>query len=193
MNSPTHTLIALAILARKDDRKRNWAVFAGSVIPDLFIYIGAFWYLVIMGETGERMWREIYFDAPMQKLSAIFNSVPLFMSIALLGFLFRLKLWGKILFCVGLAALTHIALDFPVHVDDAHSHFWPITEWKFRSSFSYWNNNHHAHWVSLFEASIGILTATILWKRFPKTWAHLCLATLILLYLVMTLFWWWPR
>ena len=36
MNTPTHLLLSVALLAKPGEKRRNWAVIAGSLIP----YIG---------------------------------------------------------------------------------------------------------------------------------------------------------
>ena len=144
MNSPTHCLVAMALLSRKDDTPRNWAVLAGSVIPDAFIYLGWSWLTFVAGESQERIWNEIYFDAPMQLVASIFNSIPLYIGLALIGWTARAQRWGLFLMVGALAALSHIALDFPVHNHDAMRISGPVTDWRFISPLSYWEADHHA-------------------------------------------------
>ncbi len=184
MNSPTHSLIALAVLSKKDDTKRNWWVFAGSLIPDAFIYVCWVWLTFAKGESQARIWDDIYFDAPMQLTASLFNSIPIYFGLAAIGFWQRTKIWGKLLLVFALAALIHIAFDFPVHGHDAYAHFWPFTDWKFHSPFSYWEVDHHARWVSLIEAVIGLTAIYILWQRFPRVWVRGLLGGLVMLYLI---------
>jgi len=66
------------------------------------------------------MWRELYFAPPMQNLIAYFNSIPIYAGLAVLGYVMRAKTWGKLLLIFGLAALTHMATDLPVHNHDAY-------------------------------------------------------------------------
>ena len=158
-------------------------VFAGSIIPDVFIYVCWLWLTFVEGESQSRIWDEIYFDAPMQLTASLFNSVPIYVTLALIGYWQRTKVWGVLLLVFALAALIHIAFDIPVHGHDAYAHFWPFTEWKFHSPFSYWEVDHHARWVSLIEAVIALCAITILWKRFPRYWVRGILGGLALLYL----------
>ena len=188
MNSPTHTLIALAAFTKTGHTKRNWAVFIGSLIPDAFIYVCWVWLTFVKGESQRRIWDEIYFDAPMQLTASIFNSVPIYIVLAILGYIFRRALWAKVMMFFALAALIHIAFDFPVHSDDAYAHFWPISDWRFFSPFSYWDPHHHSHIVSLVEALIGLCAIFILWKRFPKKWVQVSLLVLGMLYGAMVIF-----
>lgn len=185
MNSPTHTLLALALLSKKGDRKRNWAVLTGSIIPDAVIYIWAPYQSLVNGVSGETLWRELYFAEPMQNLIAYFNSIPIYLSLALLGFVMRSKTWGKVILFFALAALTHMATDLPVHNHDAYRHFWPLSDWRFISPFSYYEREHHAVWVSLIEIVIALTSIFILWKRFPKLWVKIILGSLAAFYIAL--------
>jgi len=187
VNSPTHSLVALAILSRKGERKRNWAVFAGSLVPDLFIYGCWVWLTFVKGHSQSEIWDEIYFDDPMQLAASIFNSVPLYVGLAALGFAFRARLWGRLLGLLALAALLHIALDFPVHNHDAYAHFWPFSDWRFISPISYWEVDHHAGITSLIEAAIGIAAIAVLWRRFTARWVKGVLIILLAAYLLSQL------
>lgn len=188
MQSPTHTLMALAALSKKDGGQRNWAVFWGSVIPDAFIYIGWLWLTFIKGEPQSRIWNEIYFDAPMQFAASLFNSIPLFIALAILGWFKRAKTWGKLIFFFALAGLIHIAFDLPVHNDDAYAYFRPFTDWRFISPLSYWDGDHHAGIISLIESAIALISIFILWRRFPQTWGRVVLLVLTMFYVAILLF-----
>lgn len=177
--------MALALLARKDQPQRNRAVFIGSIIPDAFIYVCWLWLTIIEKQPQQKIWNEIYFDAPMQLTASIFNSIPLYITLALVAYFFVKSKWKTLVLCFALAALIHIAFDFPVHNHDAYAHFWPFSNWKFFSPFSYYERDHHAGWVSLIEALIALTSIAILWRRFPKTWIKIVLAILALLYVTL--------
>ena len=104
MISPTHTLLALAVLSKRGERKRNTAIFAGSIIPDLAIYLWAPYQSIVNGVSGEEMWRVLYFEAPMQNLIAWFNSIPIYALLAVIGYAARGKTWGKLMLFFALAA-----------------------------------------------------------------------------------------
>jgi len=70
MNSPTHSLLALALLSKRGRTRRNWAVFIGSILPDLAIYLWTPYQMFIKGESQRRIWDELYFEPPMQTLIA---------------------------------------------------------------------------------------------------------------------------
>ena len=188
MNSPTHSLLALALLSKNGHSKRNWAIFLGSIIPDIAIYIWAPYQRFVNGVGGEEMWRKLYFEPPMQNLIAYFNSVPIYASLSALGYFARTQLWGKLLMLFSFAALIHMATDLPVHGHDAYRHFWPLSDWRFYSPFSYYEQDLHASWVSLIEALIALISIIVLWKRFPKLWVKITLSFFALIYVAMQMY-----
>lgn len=157
----------------------------GSIIPDAAIYLWAPYQRFVNNVSGEEMWRELYFAPPMQNLIAYFNSIPIYCALAALGYVMRAKTWGKLTLVFALAALIHMATDLPVHNHDAYRHFWPLSDWRFISPFSYYEREHHAGWVSLIEAGLALLSITLLWRRFPKLWAKLILGLLALFYIAL--------
>lgn len=175
----------MALLSKRGHSKRNWAVFMGSVIPDIAIYLWYPYQSFIKGESGRRIWNELYFEPPMQNLIALFNSIPIYAVMFLIGFFARGRLWGKCLLMFALAALIHMATDLPVHAHDAYRHFWPLSDWRFFSPFSYYEADHHAGWVSLIEAVIALTSIFVLWRRFPKRWVKTLLGVLAVLYIAL--------
>ncbi len=195
MNTQTHLLVAAAIFAKPDQPKRNTALIIGALLPDIAIF-GLFAWAMVAGIPQNELWGRIYFSQPMLTLTAIGNSSPLYGAIALLGWFWAKARGGDdipalpALSVLGLAALTHLAGDLPVHVDDAHPHFWPLTDWRFRSPVSYWDNNHHGRAFGVFEAALGIALASILFMRFKGLWVRGLLALSVLAYLALPVFWW---
>lgn len=185
--SPTHTLLALALFTKKDKPLRNWSVFIGSIIPDSFIYVAWVILTFIMQVEQQTIWRDIYFDNPMQLIASIFNSVPLYLCLLLVGFLNRQKLWGMVILFFALAALSHIGLDFPVHNHDAYAHFWPVSEWRFYSPVSYYEEHLHGNFVGAIDAAIAIISCLVLWRRFDKFWVRGLLAFMITGMVLLTL------
>ena len=147
------------------------------VYPWVSIYVCWVWLTFIRGEPQQKIWDEIYFNPPMQLTAAIFNSVPIYATLAFIGALYRKTVWGLLLLFFALAALIHIALDFPVHGHDAYAHFWPITDWKFHSPISYWEVDHHANWVGLIEVFFCLGAIYVLWNRFAQLWVRITLGT----------------
>jgi len=173
MNTPTHILIAAALLTRKlppepemrsQIKMRNFLVIFGAVLPDLSMFIFFLWTKLFTTASPQEVWGTLYWQDPWQSLSAISNSIPLMLLICLVGWHQR----RKTLQFIGLAMLLHVGFDLPFHADDAHIHFWPLTDFRFHSPLSYWDKDHHAAWVSILELSILGLAGTILWRRFSS-------------------------
>ena len=188
MNTPTHLLIGAAVLARKGDDKgarwRNWAILAGALLPDAAIFILFGWARIVQGASEQELWSKIYWSAPWQSLMAIFNSAPLYTAVVLIGVAAR-QTW---LALIGLAALLHLAFDLPFHHDDAHAHFWPFTDWRFRSPLSYWDDNHHGDWVSLAEIALSIGLIWFLWQRFEVRTVRIALVVALASYVAVPLY-----
>lgn len=185
MQTQTHTLLALALLSQPKSRKRNLAIFVGSLIPDVFIYLMWVWLTFVAGETQAAIWQDIYFQPPAQFAGAVSNSIPLAVLIFALGWAFRQKLWGQIILLGALAALIHHVTDLPVHSDDAHRHFWPISDWRFYSPLSYWDVDYHAKWVGIAECVLGLGLIFVLWRRFMAPWIRVILFFIGLFYIAM--------
>ncbi len=165
MNTPTHLLISAAVLTRRgdaDEPKRNIAILAGALLPDAAIYLLFVWARLIERVPEAEVWRNLYWQEPWQSLVAIGNSIPLFAAVTGIG----LALKRPIVTLIGLSALLHLAFDLPFHADDAHPHFWPLTDWRFHSPLSYWDENHFGTWVSLAEGLLAIGLIVLLWRRF---------------------------
>lgn len=182
MITSTHVLLALAALSKRGEKQRNLSVLAGSLIPDLAIFLWAPYQSLVNGVSGAEMWGELYFEAPMQNLIAWFNSIPIYAGLLLIGFAARSKHWGRLLIVFALAALIHMATDLPVHADDAYRHFWPLSDWRFISPISYWDVDHHAAWVGKLDILLALGCIAILWRRFPASWVKITLSVLAILY-----------
>lgn len=181
------------------------AVLVGALVPDASLFV--MWIQAkLRGIDESRIWSELYYSAFWQQASALSNSIPLFLAIALLGWWlsrpmqsssasstlsatanshwFALALWG-----LGLAAMLHCFSDLPLHVDDGHPHFWPISSWIYQSPVSYWDSNHHANiWIPI-EIGIAFLCGVLLWRRHRATWSRLIVALALASYPAVFAFW----
>ncbi len=185
MNTQTHLLMAAAILARPGDRRRNAAVAAGALLPDLAIYAMFLW-SKIAGVAEREVWRVWYFTPPWQVAIDWAHSIPLYGGIVLLG-LWRGGRSGA-LAAFGVAALIHIAGDLPLHTEDAHAHFLPFSDRRLISRVSYWDPSAYGGVVVVFEAAIGLLCIAVLWRRFPAVWVRGLLGLALAAYLVPTIY-----
>lgn len=192
MMTQTHLLVAAAMFCRPGRKRRNLAVIAGALLPDLAIFI-LFAYALLAGIPQSELWREVYWSEPWQSLVTIGNSAPLYL--ALLGASLLLgapkdarPVWQSLPALLALAALTHLAGDFPLHNDDAHIHFWPFTDWRFHSPVSYWDAAHFGQWVGLAEAVLSLALIFILSRRFKAVWVRALLGLAMLGYLAVPAF-----
>ncbi|MEL6871776.1 MAG: hypothetical protein AAFO62_03065 [Pseudomonadota bacterium] len=187
MNTPTHLLVAAAALAKPDAPRRNAVALAMAIVPDLSIFVMYFLKRVIEGRPPMEIWRVIYWQEPWQTISAISNSIPLWAGVAMAGLAFR----STLLTVAGLAALSHVALDFPVHASDAHVHFWPLTDWRFHSPLSYWDTRHYGQWVSLAEFIFGAVLVVVLLRRFRSPGVRVVLGLALATYVLVPVYFMW--
>lgn len=186
MLTTTHMLLGAAVTTRP--RFRPWQItlgWLGGFTPDasVFLMVGAS--RVGMTGTGD-MWRQpdgLYWQEPWQTLSAISNSMPLWVLLILAGlavmrFLPRFRPLGLGLVIFAGAALLHVLCDFPVHTDDAHVHFWPFSDWRFHSPVSYYQTSHYGGQFRIFEMLLDAGVAVYLAVRFPQ-WPVRILAVLL--------------
>lgn len=163
----THALIGLAGFWRRPLRGSGWASVVGAVLPDAFI--GA---LLAVSRAkkipNKQIWSEEYFKEPWVTRGAISNSVPLWSALLLGGTILKVvhPKTGELVTIAAKSGLSHLAIDFATHADDAHQHFWPISDWQFNSPVSYWDVRHHANYVMPVEGAIGLAAIKSLW---PKT------------------------
>ncbi|MFN3214523.1 MAG: cobalamin biosynthesis protein CobQ [Henriciella sp.] len=163
MNTIAHMVIASAALSRPASPRRNWAVLIGAILPDASMFVFFAWSR-LQGWSGDETWNVQYWNEPWQTLSAISNSFVLF------GLLFILALWRRwpTLWIIAIAALLHLALDFPLHADDAHRHFWPVSDWRFASPVSYWDPRFNGMIGAGIETGCALAGIALLWWRFKR-------------------------
>lgn len=156
MNTPSHAILNLFFLGRQNLPQANLPIFIGAILPDIPIFVFYGWAKFIARLPERQIWSEAYYEPFWQTVVALSHSIPL----ALLGWLIAYKFKWKIvqLFCISL--VLHSLLDLPVHHDDAHRHFFPFSDYRFISPFSYWDPNHHGTIVSMLEISL-VLVASV--------------------------------
>ncbi|MEQ6248579.1 cobalamin biosynthesis protein CobQ [Sulfitobacter sp. HNIBRBA3233] len=155
MNTPAHLLLGTAVFGRGGDRRVIAAAMAGSLLPDLSLYLLAGGALYVFGYAPEIVFRELYYSDAWQTVFAIDNSFILWGLLLAVALIRR----SPILIAFAGAGVLHLALDFPLHHDDARAHFWPVSDWVFRSPFSYWDPAQGAGWVSPVEVVLSAVAA----------------------------------
>lgn len=169
MNTPAHLLIGAAAFGRPPTNRIVLAALAGSLLPDLSLYLMGGTALFILQIPPQRVFNELYFSDAWQTVFAIDNSF--FVWGALLG----VALWRQVPWAIALcgAALLHLCLDFPLHHDDGRPHFWPLSWWIYESPLSYWDRGRGAMWIAPVEAVLAVCAVAVLWWRRVPLWARL--------------------
>lgn len=171
MNTQSHAVINLYILRRVAGEKilkekgANAVILLGSLLPDLPIFFFFGWYTWIDPKRQDEIWRTLYFDPGWQILFNSFNSIPIFLAILIAAWSFGLT--RMLLFSS--ASLLHFLEDFFIHMEDAHAHFFPLSDYKFISPVSYWDSNGFGYYVSIIEAALVLLVSFFLFRSL-KTW-----------------------
>lgn len=165
MNTPAH--IAASLLSWRDEK--GWsactAVTAGAIIPDLPMFGFYAWQKLVVGSSEKEIWSTLYFQENWQFFFDIFNSMPIAIGLMVLFRAIGFQ-WG-LLFAA--SALLHLCFDLPLHNDDAHRHFLPISNWRFESPFSYWDPKHFGIYFASIELLFAVVTCSYLgWNAKSK-------------------------
>ncbi|HEY9772104.1 MAG TPA: hypothetical protein V6C71_26970 [Coleofasciculaceae cyanobacterium] len=180
MNTPGHYILNLALLGKTIAPKNNTAIAIGAIVPDIPIFIFYFVAKFIYQMPSGKIWSEAYYKPFWQNLVALFHSIPL----ALLGaaICYRLNCQpGIILF---ISMVCHSLLDLPVHNDDAHRHFFPLSNYRFISPFSYWDPNHYGRIVAFMEMALVIGVNPIVLGLLNSPWTKGIAIAIDIFYLV---------
>ncbi len=184
MNTPTHIIVNLAVLDKKGNPNRVFPIFLGSIFPDLPAFLLVMIEGFIKKTPQSIIWGEIYFSDNWQVIVSSFNSLP-FIALLLIGTYFFLRGSLKHFFLLFIwSMLLHILLDFSFHHDDAYSYFFPFSNWKYLSPFSYWDVNHHAQGVVVFEVLLAVLCSIIVFLRKRSIIVGVTCFLLVVVYIV---------
>ena len=188
MNTPGHAVLNLAFLGRGEDEDRSLAVVAGAVIPDLPMLLFYAWARLRAGLPERVIWNEVYFEPRWQAFFDVFNSVPLVL--VLLWVAHRADLSRTR--ALGWSMMLHFALDLPLHANDGHRHFFPLSDWRFESALSYWDPEYFGGMVGSVEVIVVVaLTAFVLFRRYDSWWWRSGLVAANVYYLALA--WWAAR
>jgi hypothetical protein len=168
MNTQSHLIInsfAANKLYRNLDKTEELSVIGGALIPDSAMFVFFVYYSFIVGAPQDVMWKELFFQPSWQAVFSVGNSIPLFFLLLLVSIFLKNRAFILLSFSV----LLHIAGDFFVHADDAHSHFFPLSDFRFESPISYWDPNFHGQWVSIVEIVLVLICSYFIFRRFKST------------------------
>lgn len=161
MNTPSHIILNALVLGT-GPRKALWLpITAGALVPDLPM-VGFYVYQRSLRHAPEsQIWNDLYFEPHWQAFFDGFNSLPMALLGALAAWRLARPAWVAFFLSVGL----HCLGDLPLHREDAHGHFFPISDWRFVSPVSYWDPSFHGSWVAAGEGILVIAGSLSLMRR----------------------------
>lgn len=179
----------LLALGRKDRTAIILPVVLGAFLPDLPIFILYFVEKVIRQTPSDVIWGQVYFTNYWQNWIDALHSFPL----DLLGLgitIWIASQWGILFFS---SMFLHALADFPVHHDDAHGHFFPISNWRFASPVSYWDPQYYGQIIAPIEIISVIIGCFYLARTYQSRTAKFAIASVGILYsavfVLITLVW----
>ena len=177
MNTPAHLIFGLTAFGRADAPRVTAAALAGSLIPDLSLYLMAGTHLLLLDTPPRVVFGQLYFSEAWQSVFRIDKSFVLWCIAFALGVMAR----SPVAIALCGAALLHLLLDFPLHHNDGRAHFWPISDWIFASPVSYWDNAHYGGIVGPIEIVLALGCCVLLWRRYSGGWVRALIVALGLL------------
>jgi hypothetical protein len=163
VNTPSHAILNLAIAKGwQQGRSQGTAVDSslylpialGGIVPDVPIFGFYLWMKLATTVSERQIWSDHYFRPFWQDIFAVSHSLPIAALVVAIAYGLRQKFW----LALGLGWIFHSLLDLPVHHDDAHRHFFPLSNYRFVSPVSYWDPNHYGNWMSWIEIGLVLLS-----------------------------------
>jgi hypothetical protein len=178
LNTPAHIVVGLAILGRGRGRQHERWIVLGTLLPDLPMFGFYLWQRLALATPERTIWSSSYFEPAWQNFFDLFNSIPL----ALIGLAIaaRYRAWPAIFLCGGL--LLHSAMDLPLHHEDAHGHFFPLSSWHFESPISYWDPDRFGRFGAGIELACVAIASATLFRRTRRIGVRALLVALVGLY-----------
>jgi len=183
MNTPAHAIINLLLMRKQQRESHPFAIVAGALIPDAPMFVFYLW-ARLSGMSEQAIWRDGYYDPAWQALFDAFHSFPLLALAWLVAW--RLRMQTMMIFFASM--FMHSLFDFPVHHDDAHRHFWPISDFRFASPISYWDPAHYGSIIAPLELLVVIAGGAWLLRTADSRTLFRCTAAILLVYLTFWAF-----
>ena len=161
MNTPAHVVLCAVALGRDRWRGAWGPITLGALLPDLPMFGFYAYQRLLQGRNESTIWGELYFDADWQYFFDLWNSFPLLAVAALVAW--RMGATRALALIASMA--LHCLFDLPLHHDDAHGHFEPLTSWRFESPVSYWDPAHYGRIFGAVEIAGTLLGAALLVRR----------------------------
>ena len=180
MNTPGHYILNLALLGKTIAPQHNLTIAIGAVLPDLPIFVFYFVAKFIYKMPESKIWSEAYYEPFWHSTVALFHSIPL----AIVGTAVCYVLGWQAGMILGISMVCHSLLDLPVHHDDAHRHFFPLSNYRFISPFSYWDTNHYGRIVAFVEMALVVMVNPIVLSLLNSPWTKGIVIAIDLFYLL---------
>ena len=136
------------------------AIALGALLPDIMMMV-FYAYEKLMGVPERIIWGQHYQQTAWQNIFDLTNSIPIFLIVALICFYFKKFVW--VFLCA--SSIIHCILDFWVHREDAHRHFYPFFEYRFFSPVSYWDTRYYGDVMGALEILLFTLGCLFLWMK----------------------------
>ena len=162
MVTHSHAIINIAILSRQRKAHLHRYAFIGAVLPDLPMFLFFAVETFILRTPQRELWDTRYFMQEWQNFFDLANSIPLILM--LLGIGYYLLNSEKIT-VLAWSMLIHCGFDFFLHNDDAHHHFFPLSDFAFESPVSYWDAEHYGHIAAPIEVFATLAVSVYLFRR----------------------------
>ena len=189
MQTPAHVAISLFLWRSSENWKQTLAIVSGAILPDLnmFFFYG---FQKLIGSSESDIWGKLYFQPEWQLFFDLFNSIPIYAVVAMIAY------WidRRLLFLLATSSLIHCLCDLPLHNDDAHRHFLPLSNWRFISPVSYWDPQHFGIVAAIVELvvavaaavylSVGQFSHSIRWSSCIVLAVYVSVAILVLVWLI---------
>ena len=178
MNTPAHAVASLLVLGRRSRPELTAPIVYGAVLPDAPMFVFYAWQKLLAGTPERVIWSSAYFEPAWQAFFDVFNSLPLIA----LGLLVAHGLRApRLLACLSSMAI-HVLCDLPLHREDAHRHFFPLSDWRFVSPVSYWDPSHHGGIFAALEVALVAVGCGVLARRHGSRTARALLGASVAVY-----------
>ncbi len=180
MNTPAHVILNMLCLGRQDTATVLTPVIFGAVLPDAPIFLFYFIERVFKRTPESIIWREAYYQENWQNFIDFFNSIPLIA----LGFIVAIWVNSKIGMALFGSMFLHMLGDLPLHHHDAHRHFFPLSNWRFKSPFSYWDPRFHGVTITRLEILMVIVSCGALFFTYQSLPGKISVGLVALSYII---------
>lgn len=183
MNTPSHAVLSLLAVGKKENPHWIFPAILGAVLPDLPMI---FFYplLLIMGYSETYIWGTAYYQEGWQAFFDIFNSLPLMLLGLAIAYYYK-NSWFMVLF---ISMSLHVLGDLPLHVDDGHRHFYPLSTWRFESPVSYWDPAHYGNIVMPLEILFVLVSSIYMIRQRKSKPLNIALGAILGIYFIYFVF-----